>query len=276
MMTQKLPLDLIWEKDSFNIEVSRELLGGNGIMVMFNRVPDLFDNLMTAIETYIQSQPGFPFIRTNASGQSVAAWDLSLRFFMLTSAYQMFMVAISHLVRGQITPAFGPVRRAIEGAGLAYLSKSNPELGDIFRSGDRDKLRNATTTGKILPKSDPQTSDLNEMIDFASGQIHNNFLSFAGRLKESLSVKDNKYHYIYEMAVHEVTEENYGLYLNVCLWVIRAASHVSRLLAVSFDLPPCDWHQQQASFHIDQEKLRLELKPIIFREDEQTASENNS
>jgi len=108
---------------------------------------------------------------------------------MSTSAYQEFLVAGGHLFRGQISQAYGHIRRAIEGAGIAYLSKTKPEIGDYFRNNDRNKFRNETSTKKILPPTDPLTAQLYNSVDKASSQVHNNFTSFANRLKESFKVE---------------------------------------------------------------------------------------
>ncbi len=160
--------------------------------------------------------------------------------------------------------AYGHIRRAIEGAGIAYLSKSKPEIGDYFRENDRDRFRKHTTTKKILPTTDPLTAQLYHSVDMASSQVHNNFKSFASRLKESFKVEGTKYSFKYTLHIHEVYQENLGYFLNACLWNLRAAERVFFLFAASFDLPKGPWHQTHGHFRGELDRLYRELKDVIL------------
>lgn len=252
------------EADESNVQSSFTLLGHYGILKMYDRLTAVYDELHQEIIDHITSSTGFPFMRTNAQGNKVPAWDLFLRIYMLASAYQEFTIAGGHLFRGHISQAYGHIRRAIEGAGIAYLSKSKPEIGDYFRDNDRERFRKHTTTKKILPTTNPLTAQLYHSVDMASSQVHNNFTSFASRLKESFKVEGTRYSFKYTLHIHEVDQENLGYFLNACLWNLRAAERVFLLFAASFDLPKGEWHKTHELFRGELDRLYRELKDVIL------------
>ena len=73
-----------------------------------------------------------------------------------------------HLFRGHVSEVFKDVRRAVEAAGIAYLAKSEPDLGDVFLSTDRKAMRNRTTSAKLFPRdsNDPLLVLLRETFDY--------------------------------------------------------------------------------------------------------------
>lgn len=261
-----MQLDDIWKADSENIETTKKFLTHYQVLPLYNRLVPLFEDLLSEVEKHLASSPTIPFIRKDLKGNDVPAWDVFMRLYLLTSAYKQFVTATSHLFRGHISPVFAPVRRAIEGAGIAYLSKSKPEIGDLFQNRNDKAFRKQTSTRKILPENDPLTAELINSINFASKQIHNNFVSFAGQLKQSLSLKDGKFDYTYDFSIHEVSSQSEGFFLNICLWTLRVAERVTLLLAASFNLPPCQWHEEHARFTQELQRLYIILQPVIFGE----------
>ena len=85
------------EADESNVQSSFTLLGHYGILKMYDRLTAVYDELHQEIINHITSSTGFPFMRTNAQGNKVPAWDLFLRIYMLASAYQEFTIAGGHL-----------------------------------------------------------------------------------------------------------------------------------------------------------------------------------
>lgn len=267
MSNPESDIRVMLEADESNVSSSITLLSRYGILEMYDRLTPLYDELNREIQNHVTSSSGFPFARTDSSGNQVPAWDLFLRLYMFASAYQELLIAGGHLFRGHISQAHGHIRRAIEGAGIAYLSKSKPEIGDYFRNNDRNKFRNETATKKILPPDDPLTAQLYHSVDTASSQVHNNFTSFASRLKESFVVEGTRYDFKYRLYIHEVDQDNLGYFLNICLLNMRMAERVFLLLAASFDLPKGAWHQTHEKFRGDLDRLYVDLKDVILGEE---------
>ena len=140
-----------------------------------------------------------PFIRWDANGVKTITLDFALRAQMVLSARMQLTYAACHLLRGHLTEIFGHARCAIEGAGIAYLSRAEPDIADVFMTTDRGQLIRRTRTNTILPTIDPLTADLNTDIDFASQQIHNNFTSLVNRRSQSFTVNGGRWHYRVEV-----------------------------------------------------------------------------
>jgi hypothetical protein len=221
---------------------------------------DLISNLSVEVQQYISSSTA-PFIRS-ANGTVTIPWDLKLRMHMIHSAWNQFTFAISHLLRAQASESYGHVRRAIEGAGIAYLSKSEPDVAELYGAGDEKKLWNRTKTNTILPPLDPLTSDLNRMVREASSQVHNNFRSFAKRLEEEILDEGKKAHYKFKAHFYEA-DDSLKHFWQVSYFILEAGYLVMRLLAESCDLPKGNWHRQLDSFKADLEKYNAWLMDII-------------
>jgi hypothetical protein len=162
-----------------------------------------------------------------------------MRAYLALSAPQQFYMATANLLRGHVSDVFPHVRRAVEGAGIAYLSVSEPDLGDLFVSNDRAGFRTRTRTDRILRRDDPITNDLWVSNDFANRQVHNNIESFSSRMRHS--VPDGTLRI--DIQYHEVDAESISHFLNACLWMLRVAERVARALAASFSLPgDHDWY----------------------------------
>jgi hypothetical protein len=181
---------------------------------------------------------------------------------MLQSADQQFIFALGHLLRGHASEVPGHLRRASESAGIAYLSKSKPDLGDIFMSGDEKKLRNATNATAILPPDNPLTADLLKSMNQASTLTHNNFVSFAGRADHDISIEDGQWSI--RLGLDLYGSADLGMFLRSALWMLRVMERVLRVLAASFDLPTTrDWSQELEQFRKRLDKVYIDLDQIV-------------
>ncbi len=120
--------------DQHNIQITITLLSKHGIYGLYEPSIKLFEELFPAIQSN-SSKNATSFFRKTAGGIEIPAYDFQLRFYMILSAQQQFLFAVGHLLRGHITEVAGHIRRAIEGAGIAYLSKSKPEIAEYFQKG---------------------------------------------------------------------------------------------------------------------------------------------
>src|SRR5947199_8986753 len=135
------------------------------------------------------------------------------------------------------------IRRVMSGSSTRHArwflstcthSKSKPDLGDIFMTGDPKNLRNATATQTVLPPSDPVTADLLNSMNFASSMTHNNFITFVSHVSHDISIKDDQW--TIKLTLNLYGGSDLGVFLRLALWVLRVMERVLRVLAVSFDL----------------------------------------
>jgi hypothetical protein len=250
MSTSQSDLLQTLENDRSNLESILEQFRRNGILTYFERMLDLISSLSVEVQGHVSSSAGH-FVRS--SGTIAIPWDLKLRMHMIHSAWNQFTFAISHLLRAQASESYGHVRRAIEGAGVAYLSKSEPDVAELYGTGDEKKLRNRTGTNTILPPGDPLTSDLNRMVREASSQVHNNFRSLTKRLEEEILDEGKRARYRFKAHFYEA-DDSLKHFWQVSYFILGAGYLVMRLLADSSDLPRGDWHARLDSFKIDLEK----------------------
>jgi hypothetical protein len=247
------------EGDQQNIQASIETLQQYGVYGFYEELPVLFDELLPAIQQHLPENY-FPFSRQAADGTEVPTYDFILRVCMLQSVHQQFVLAVGHLLRGHVSEVYGHMRRAIEGAGIAHHSKTHPELGEMFISEDTTRFRNNTHTGTILPRNDPMTGRLNESIGYASQMLHSNFISFVNRHESSIHMEDDRWTFSAQLNLYE---GDLQFFLNTSLWAVRIMVRVLQLVAVSFDLPACEWHQKLEQLYDREEQLRLRLEPLI-------------
>jgi hypothetical protein len=179
---------------------------------------------------------------------------------MTASAQQQFLFAMSHIYRGHASEAVGHIRRAIEGAGIAYLTVSKPEIAEYFQVSDMKKLRNATGTNTILPLDNPVTAPLNKSIEIASAMIHNNYISFASRLEPNIRQDGESWTFSATLYAHEGDLQTI---LNITLWTFRVMERIARLIASSFELNPCDWFTSLDSIRLQIDKLYVDLNQIV-------------
>jgi hypothetical protein len=253
------PYDVL-DADQSNIQGTVNLLTQYGILELCERVvPELFDSLLPSVEKAAPPDY-FPFTR-KAGGADIPAYDFILRLFMTHSAWQQYSFSLGHLYRGHGSEIPGHLRRAIESAGIAYRSKSKPELGEMFMSGDAKKLRDATGTRTILPPNDPLTADLLKSINLASKLTHNNFISFVSSVAQhNISMEDNQWNVSLTLALHGPTDV--GEFLRLALLLLRAMERVLRVFAASFDL------DQNSEWFTDLEQLRIRLDQLYIQLDQ--------
>ena len=250
----------ILETDQSNLESILKEFRQNRILNYFERMLDVVDRLSVEVQRHVSTSAP-PFIRA-ADGTVTIPWGVKLRMHMIHSAWNQLMFAISHLLRGQASESYGHVRRAIEGAGIAYLSKSEPDVAELYGAGDEKKLRNRTGTNTILPPADPLTADLNRLVREASSQVHNNFKSFAKRLEEEVRDEGTKAHYKFNAHVYEADNSTKHFWA-ISYFILNAGYLIARLLGESADLPKGDWHKQLEDFKTDLEKYNVWLTDII-------------
>jgi hypothetical protein len=255
----------ILKADEEYVALTTKILNDYGIWNMYDRLEDLFKSLHDKVNEKLGNDKDFPFACRSNSSIYVVAWDQILRLSLALSAQQQFYVAASHLLRGQISEVFGHARRAIEAGGIAYLSRSEPDIATLFIEQDRQTFRNRTTTGKILPNNDPLTVPLRTSIDWASKLVHNNFISFAHRLKQDWSEKDGAVNYKYSFLLHDLNKDSQGYFINISLWILRAGERVAALLAASFSLCDSEWDAKHASFKQDLDHLYQKLERVILQ-----------
>src|SRR5262249_2670582 len=153
------------------------------LLDLFERMPALLESLRSAIEPHLAADPD-AFARADASGALKPRYDTILRVYMHVSAWHQFVMASGHLFRGHVSEVFKDVRRAVEAAGIAYLARTEPDLGEVFVSGNRDGMRTRTPRGKLFPRAttEPLLQLLGDTWEHASEQSHNNFSSFVARV----------------------------------------------------------------------------------------------
>jgi hypothetical protein len=210
----KSTLDTILEYDEHNLGESRKMFRDYGLLDPFERMPGLLESLRLAIEPHLAADP-HALGRPDTSGTLKPRYDTILRVYMHLSAWHQFVMTTGHLFRGHVSEVFKDVRRAVEAAGIAYLAKTEPDLGDVFVSGDRDAMRNRTTRGKLFPHAttDELLRLLGDTWEHGSEQSHNNFSSFVARVTSNTFIgQDGRAHFktdfpIYEMEDHARQEE---------------------------------------------------------------------
>lgn len=232
-------------KDEQNVEVAKNELGKIGVTDFFEELLRLIDVLRDITAEHAVSLAS-PFTRSS-SGSVVVPANLRLRFHMLNSAYSQFVFAASHLYRCQASEAYGHTRRAIEAAGIAYLTKSKSDIGDIYFSGDTKKLRNNTKRRMLFPEGNTLTERLCNLYDEASAQQHNNMISMVKRIEEEIIDRGETAHYQYKTSVHDQDDSMRHVW-SVSYHILTSGYFVVKVLADSFDLPSLSWHQELENY----------------------------
>ena len=225
--------------DEQNAKAGLVLLDRYGVISVIEVMNHLFSELTEAVTRLAsESTERSPFV-LNDDGSLDFRNDARMRVYLALSAPQQFYMATSNLLRGHVSDVFPHVRRAVEGAGIAYLSLTEPDIGDLFVANDRAAFRTRTRTDRILRRDDPLTNELWMSNDFANRQIHNNIESFASRMRHS--APDGAFRI--DIQYHELDADSLSHYMNACIWMLRVAERVARALAASFSLPADDvWY----------------------------------
>jgi hypothetical protein len=238
------------DRDEANRRRAIAELSHDGVLALYDRLSGLFEGMLEEVGKHYKATGRVPIVRKASNGSEVHAFDFSLRFYMALSARQQLIFATSHMVRGHLAEAAPHTRRAIECAGIAYLSKSEADLGDLYVSGDRKEFAKRTAIGKILPPSEPRTADLHAMLDTASNLMRDNFMSIVGKIEQNFAVTDTKWSLNLKLYNHEAPDD-FTHFIRVGLWILRAGERILKLLATSFELPDSPWHRDLESFEQD-------------------------
>lgn len=232
-------------------------------MTPLEEVSILFNSLPREIEADLRRSEVDPFARPDGSGGFVESFDFLLRILMLQSAGMQSLHAAGHLLRGHSLELFGHSRTMIENAGIAYLSKSEPDLGEVYirrQSG----YRNRTASTRILPVTDPLTSDLNVDFAKASEMFHSNFIAVASRITTRFCESETKRDFSNEMRFHDLNGDDPSFFLRHAGWLLRVSGRVLRLFAAAFGLPDCVWYRRLEQFDRSSETTLTRLHPQLF------------
>lgn len=249
--------------DQINAAESRKLLESVGLMAPLEEVSSLFNSLPREVEADLRSSGVDPFARADDSGDFVDTFDFLLRILMLQSAGMQFLHAVGHLLRGHSLELFGHARTMIENAGIAYLSKAEPDLGEVYIRR-QSEYRSRTTSAKILPTADPLTAELNEAFSKASEMFHSNFISVAARIRTQFHENDGKRDFSNEMKFHDIDADDPKFFLQNAGWLVRQSGRVLRLFAAAFGLPDCVWYRRLERFEQESMATLERLRPQLF------------
>lgn len=229
------------ENDQLNIDISDRLLVEHGLEEYFGQCLGLFDDML---KIFYKTFPpnNVPFWDEGGKPKS----HLLLRIVMLLSANTQFHLATSHLMRGQASEIWGHARRAIEAAGIAHLSLSKPELGQLYLDGDIKAFKNQTKTLHILPPDLSNTKQLNVDIERANQRLHQNWVSTASRIGHDMQILGNRFTFALH---HHVYDRDLETVLENATWLLQVIERSSRLFADSFEI-------QDSAFWTNQDRLR--------------------
>jgi hypothetical protein len=260
------PLWRVLQIDELNREQLARLLEAEGLLPSYDQVPRLFEALPSAVQARNQGSGRNPFVRQAPDGSSIRTWDFALRIFMAQSAHAQFLQAASHLLRGHSLEIFGHARTMIENSGVAFLSSAEPDLADAYlETSRRAEYKDRTGSGKILPKNDPRTADLNEAFGVASRTFHSNFVSIAGRMEsEFAETPADKVSFVSTMKYHDVDARDPRQFLMHACWLIGVTGLVLRLFAVAFGIEDTEWAKRVADLQAQVRDACGALHPRLF------------
>lgn len=262
MTSEQNPIWKTLADDEENVSWSRRLLEETGLMGLFEAVPGLFAALPREVEAASREDPLAIFVRTLPDGQHVPAWDFILRVTLIQSASMQFLHCMGHLLRGHSLEIFGHARTMIENAGISYLSKTEPDLGELYKDGD-SSFKNRTASARILPPTDPVTAQLNESFRLSSELFHSNFVSVIGRTAYAFEHRDERFNFSNTMNFHDVDPDKPEIFLRNATWLLRASVRVLRVFAAAFGLPDCVWYRRLEQIERDVDAAFTRLAPTI-------------
>ena len=201
---------------------------------LVDAVPAVSKQLKSAISGWVGESGTDPF--PVVGGDS---FDLGflLRVFMHQSADMQYLYASHHLLRGHGGEIHGHLRTMIENAGVAYRSREDPKLGELYISGQIREFRKRTPSGRILPPDDPLTERLNGLFAYCSKNIHSNFLSMYDRTKTDLSREGDRGHLQHVVRFQDVDPNDLVTLLRPALVLISVGVEALNVIAHGFQLP---------------------------------------
>lgn len=222
------PIARVLELDSEHLKENCLKLSRLGLLDLIENIPKLFDSLRREFEA--GTPP--PEASVSDEGAIELPWDFVLKVLMLQSALAQYLHAVTHLLRGHSLEIFGHLRTMVENAGVAYLAFTSPSIAASYIEGGKE-YRDQTISSKILPNSDPLTSQLNEDFAVASKMFHSNFMSVAGKIRTSFRHTDTKVTFENAMEYYDDDAEQGRFYLRHTLWLLAVTARTLRVLAAS-------------------------------------------
>lgn len=238
------PIARVLELDSKHLKQNCLKLSRLGLLDLIEDIPKLFDSLRREFESGTQS----PEASVSDEGVIELPLEFVLRVLMLQSALAQYLHAVTHLLRGHSLEIFGHLRTMVENAGVAYLTFTTPSIAASYIEGGKE-YRDQTIRSKILPKTDPLTSQLNEDFAVASKMFHSNFGSLAGKIRTSVRHTDTGGTFENAMEYYDDDAEHGRFYLRHALWLLAVSARTLRVLAASCAVPTdALWHTRIEHF----------------------------
>ncbi|MBI1815885.1 MAG: hypothetical protein HYR72_12975 [Deltaproteobacteria bacterium] len=259
------PIWHVLDNDQHEVEQNRRYLREMGLVTFIEQLPLLFDSLRRELEVAPEGVSTPLTCWLNTDGGPTPAPDFVLRVLMFQSAHSQYLHAAAHLLRGQSLELFGHARTMIENAGIAYLSRSKPELASLYLTAD-GQYQKLTKSWAILPKDDPLMGKLNAAFELASSMFHSNFVAVAGKIRTTVSLSESTATFENAMEYRDREGDGGRLYLRHVAWLIATTYRVLRVLAASFSLGESVWHRRMEIFDEEFHALidRLGPETLVF------------
>jgi hypothetical protein len=243
--------DQIIENDSINLEISKGVLSKNLFLDLLEEPITLFDSM---VHEYNSARKGSHASSNQADMKAYKETDKNtlMRVVLLQMARDEYCHAISHLLRGHATAIFGHLRTFTENAGVAYLSKTDRELGTLFFDSSpeaQNKYRSKTMKKKVFRDDDPIVAELRAFFDNFSRMFHSNFISFVMRGDVSVTREDDEVRYKVDLNFHDAAKHGEIMYLLYCTMITDLAERCLRVFSAAFSLPDCVWYRRIDLYH---------------------------
>jgi|GEM_PF-7048749 len=175
-MTSRMTISGLVEAEETFAKKRFDLFKRSKIELAFDFQLSLFYDLLEEVEKFTSESPydGGALV---VNGGLVPSWEMKLPIHMFAGSFVQFTNAISHILRGQASEAYGHVRHAIENSGIAYMSKSESKIVEFYEAGNEFEMAKCLPTSRLLPRSNILTRDLNKMYKLASRHLHGNLHS---------------------------------------------------------------------------------------------------
>ena len=258
----------VLQADELNLQANIKLFRNHGVLDQYERMFLLYDELLDAVQQDHRQNNRNPLFKTTTAGGDSPDHNFVLKCLMFLSARQQLVFAAGHLLRTHVSEISCHVRRAIEAAGIAYLSMSDPDLGEIYVNADRKEFSKRTAEDDILPESNALTNVLREAMGVVNELTHSNFMSFVQRIKFDYTSNGEEWSYKFDLFYHEVNNPRNDHNLRTALWMLRVGERLARLFGITFELPgESGWFQHLDDFKNRLDLLYEELESIVLPEE---------
>jgi hypothetical protein len=246
------------EGEEESIEKRLAVLERSSIALAFDLQLNLFHQLLDEAENFSSGSP-YEGGAVAYKGGLLPADDLKLRQHMFAGSFVQFTIAISHILRGQASEAYGHVRHAIENSGMAYLAKTEPRIVDYYKAGKEFEMAKEYPTSRIFPLSNDLTRTLYRMVKHCSRHLYGNLYSNSFSIIEQDSVDEGARvvsSVTFDWHDHMSFEELWG----GSYFVLAAGYYALRLYEAAFDLPKGKWHTNLETFKESLDKSDLKVQ----------------